>query len=254
MSKQNSTKISVKSDGVELSVDGPASQRLAHALMDFISPVTEGFGLLGTWARGARVEAALRATARAKQICLEHDIEISPISPKLILPLIEGASLEDPNDENSLTEMWAHLLANAAVKEEKIQLHFSKILESIGHEEVCFLNAISNQITTDRLQSVRGKLGYYAAQLSDEEIRENWNTDIGQSFSVYSRSDYSSKGTIQSVLGANWIDENYSSILLLKQLGLVDLKSHLDDVEYMSIYLTPIGDEFVTNCTTVSKK
>ena len=254
MGEKTTTEISIGKDSVSLKTDGSAADRLAHAALDFLSPATEVFGYLGTVVRGRRIEAGLKATLRAKKICDDNGIEIQTVSSKLFLPWLEGASLENPNDENSLTEMWAYLLANAAVKEQKILLLFSECLRKIGHQEVVLLNALYKQVTTDKIVSVQGKLTYYAAQLAEEEIRANWSGDHGQSLTVFDRDDGLSKFSVKGNLGENWIEENYSSILLLKQLGLVDLQSHLDDSIYMSLYLTPIGDEFVTCCQTVKSK
>ena len=249
---QNGTEISVNKDGFSIKTDGDASDRLANAALDFLSPITETTGLLGTLVRGVRVNAALKATLRAKKICEENGVDIKAVSPKLFMPWLEGASLEDINDDYSLTEQWAYLLANAAANERKILILFAGFLKSIGHQEVKLLKALYNQVTTDKLTTARGKFGYYADQLSEEETRLNWTSDHGQSLTVFDRGDGLSKFSVQGNLGQNWVEENYSSVLLLKQLGLVDLQSHLDDSIYMSLYLTPIGDEFVTCCQTVS--
>ena len=108
------TEISLGKDGFSFKTDGEASQRLANAALDFLSPITEGAGLLGTKLRGYRMEAALQSTVRAKKICEENCLAINPVPPKFLLQWVEGASLEDTSDVQNLSEMWAQLLANAA--------------------------------------------------------------------------------------------------------------------------------------------
>jgi len=121
--EKDSTEISVSKDGFGFKTDGDAASRLAHAALDFLSPITEGTGFLGTKLRGYRMEAALKATLRAKEICEENNLPINPVPPKFLLQWIEGASMEDVEEVESLTEMWANLL----VSESTTQLENSQI-------------------------------------------------------------------------------------------------------------------------------
>jgi len=61
---------------------------------------------------------------------------------KTLFPLLEGASLDE--DEN-LHDMWAALLANAALDEKKVPPGFVAILKEMSPDEAMLLRWISEQ-------------------------------------------------------------------------------------------------------------
>ena len=62
------------------------------------------------WARVWRFERAIRLFKRVKKMAAAAQIDVNPVAPNLIFPIIEAASLA--NDD--LQESWAALLTNAA--------------------------------------------------------------------------------------------------------------------------------------------
>ena len=135
------TKISIGKDGFSFETDSEASERLANAALDFLSPISEGAGFLGTKLRGYRMEAALKAMLRAKQICDENDLKIKPIPPKFLLQWVEGASLEDVENESSLTELWAKILVSVSQNTAQNHLTMISILKKMNGDDarVCLL-------------------------------------------------------------------------------------------------------------------
>lgn len=77
-----------------------------------------------------RARRAAAAIAGAKQMLDDCGITPQPISPKLLVPLAEAASLED---EDELTIRWAALLANAAAGSRGAPVHprFPSVLQQM---------------------------------------------------------------------------------------------------------------------------
>src|SRR6266568_709406 len=66
------------------------------------------------------------------------------VPPKILFPLLEGASFEEDED---LHTMWAALLANAASpgNAEKVRPGFLAILKQMAPDEAALLNRIANK-------------------------------------------------------------------------------------------------------------
>ena len=72
--------------------------------------VMEANALIGDQIRFWRWRNQLRILERANDILKQKGISPKKVSPKVLVPLIEAASLED---DPSLQEMWARLIASA---------------------------------------------------------------------------------------------------------------------------------------------
>lgn len=85
-----------------------------------------------------RVERCFEKTARMTQ-----DTGVTPqaVPPKLLLPILQGASVEENED---LHTMWAALLANAASPEnaQKVRPGFTAILKQMAPDEALLLKWI----------------------------------------------------------------------------------------------------------------
>ncbi len=157
------TEISLGKDGFSFKTDGEASQRLANAALDFLSPITEGAGFLGTKLRGYRMEAALEATIRAKAICKENNLSINPVPPKFLLQWVEGASMEDIEGEDNLVELWARVLCAEVTTGDPNALIFVDILRKIHKEHAEYLSGMFKNTDDKLLRNVRKYIGqdYY---------------------------------------------------------------------------------------------
>ncbi len=85
--------------------------RLVDALTDAIRPFTEGRGLRADLIRLQREEVALEVVRRAKKRIALEQMDVRPIPLKILVPLLEQASLEEP--ESELIEKWSELLVSA---------------------------------------------------------------------------------------------------------------------------------------------
>lgn len=93
------------------------------ALTQFVGPA---FKHLGEQA----LERAKQVASKAASYLNAVEREPKPIEPKLLIPMVQAASLET---DNTLTEKWAALLANAAdpAPRETVQPGFAEVLRQL---------------------------------------------------------------------------------------------------------------------------
>jgi hypothetical protein len=110
--------------------------RLVDALTDLIRPFTESRGLKADLLRVQREEVAIEIAKKAHpRIQIEHGV-VQPVKPKLLVPLFEKGSCEDPHD-TVMIDRWANLLASASLKL-SVQPRFVSILEELsGSQAEC---------------------------------------------------------------------------------------------------------------------
>lgn len=106
---------------------GPAADEVAEMWRDRI--------------RAYRYDRQVKLLEKVEKIAKEHRLKLGPVPPKILFPLLEGASMED-NEE--LHTMWAALLANAASADyaHKVRPGFIATLQQMAPDEAAVLNWI----------------------------------------------------------------------------------------------------------------
>ena len=145
---------------------GPAADEVAEIWRDQV--------------RVYRYGRQLALLEKAEKMAQEAGFAPQAVPPKILFPLLEGASFED--DEN-LHDMWAALLANAASPQntEKARLGFVATLRHMSSDEAALLNWIYD--TTDdspplnqiRLIEAYARLGFGPRDASgrNEQVEES---------------------------------------------------------------------------------
>lgn len=99
---------------VKAQVPPDSTGRLVDALTDAIRPFTEARGLRADQIRLQREEVLIKiARLAAERRGLEREAEFEPVPTKVLVPLLEKASLEDGDDEEMVAR-WAELLLSAS--------------------------------------------------------------------------------------------------------------------------------------------
>ncbi len=126
-------KIDVTSTALEKGID------VATGFVNkLVNPSVEELGLLirdqvSLW----RFSNQIRILNKAKALCEKNNITIKAISPKLLCPYLEKASLED---DDVLQEKWAYLLVNMVDSKQNLQSHvFPYILSQLSKDEFLLL-------------------------------------------------------------------------------------------------------------------
>lgn len=121
--------VNIKSSTVEKALD------LVKDFLDkIIGPTAEELGLLaGDGVRFWRVRNQIRILQKAKTLVETYDIQIKEIPIKILVPLLENASLEG---DETLQDKWANLIVNMVDSELNLQNHiFPYLLSQISIEE-----------------------------------------------------------------------------------------------------------------------
>jgi len=124
-------------------------------------------------------------TARA--IAAEHNLNLGQVPPKILFPLLEGASLEE---NEQLDDMWAALLANAAssVHAERVRPGFIATLKQMSPDEEALFLAIAQSYADmkvfddNHLMNVYASIGYAPAQRNSREEQAVDQCDFSQPF------------------------------------------------------------------------
>lgn len=140
--------LNISSETLNKGIDA-ARDAAKEFLGKLIMPSVEEVGLLiqdkvKMW----RLNNQIKMLNKARTICEQNKINIRSISPKLIAPLLEGASLEE--DEN-MQEKWAALLSNLIDSEQNIQNHvFPYMLSQLSSNEVSALDEFFSECGKQR--------------------------------------------------------------------------------------------------------
>jgi len=127
----------------ELKAEIPASAsgNLINALTDLIRPISERRGLRADMLRLQREEVLIEIAKRARARLEIERAPIEPIPNKFLIPFLEKASLEDPDDE-FMIEMWSQLLAGAATRKAARNNRFVSIMEELNGRQANLLRSI----------------------------------------------------------------------------------------------------------------
>lgn len=108
-----------------------------------LSPAIEEVGLiLKDEIAVYRFKNQIKLLTKTKAICESNGISPKAISPKLLLPLLDYASLED---DEIIQEKWAILLSNLADSDQNIDNHvLPHLLSQISRSEYLFLENVIN--------------------------------------------------------------------------------------------------------------
>jgi hypothetical protein len=210
-------KIDISSKTVEKSLDVAKD-----FLQKLIGPSIEEAGLLmrdsvAMW----RFKNQINVLHRASEICARRGITPSPISIKLLCPLLESASLEDTP---KLQVKWSILLSNMVDSEKNIQNHvFPYILSQLSRKEFDGLEAL--------IQEKRGRVIKLSERLSKtrESIQEPKSAiyrkmdELGkQRAAEQDQSDSNQSKAGPSQLNAQWFD---------CLLAIMELEQESDKIE-----------------------
>ncbi|QNH62212.1 Abi-alpha family protein [Hymenobacter sediminicola] len=117
--------------------------------------VEEMGGMVADYVRIHRLGKQIKAFTRSQQMLTDAGLTPSPIAMKTLWPLMEGISIED-ND--SLSEKWAALLANAASPNgsEVVEPSFADVLKQLTPTQALILDHLYEQVDGRLMQQERG--------------------------------------------------------------------------------------------------
>jgi len=130
------------------------AETVRKLIAPFLEPVSSEAGLyVAEKIRFVRFQNSLRVLEQASQLLANYGINPKAVNLKLLVPILEGAGLEDNDD---LIEKWSGLLASAASGGEVLPA-FARILAELGPDEAKILDHIADH--SKRLEVMAGE-GY----------------------------------------------------------------------------------------------
>lgn len=220
-----------------------------------LGPVTNELGeLFADNVRNYRAQNAQNILKKSQEICETKKINIKPIAPKILLPVLENASLEEDGD---MQNVWAAMIANLADTSKNLNNNiFPYLLNQVSKSEYIFL---SEQITeiirleeaakalpsgTDNMPRWYG-LGASARRTLEEKVKEAalTNRDKG---SIHYRFDIAFKEytTKVSKLSANH--------LVHQKYLLADISEYLETVDNNKISNIELQNLIRLGCITIN--
>jgi hypothetical protein len=124
-------------------ISDPEARRGVEALAG-TSPIREALEYLGDFIRGRRAQSQAKVLEKTFSAISEAGLEARGVVPaKTLVPLLEYASLEEPDDDK-MVERWSHLLARALAEtgEDVIPPSFPHVLRQLEPVEALFLESL----------------------------------------------------------------------------------------------------------------
>jgi hypothetical protein len=132
-----------------------AFEHITDIFNKLAGPLASEVGMmLGDKARAYRMRNWLRCERRICEMLGEAELEPHEIPPRQFLPMVEAASLED---DATLQELWAALIANTATSVRETPSAFITFLEELSPSEATFLNAFWERTNLLLIEHIEGE-------------------------------------------------------------------------------------------------
>jgi hypothetical protein len=199
---------------------GPAADELAEMWRDQV--------------RLYRYERQLKCVEKAERMAQEAGFTPQAVPPKILFPLLEGASFEDNED---LHTMWAALLANAASPHDspRVRAGFIATLRQLSPDEALLLRFIFDRVVQP---------------LTDQNFDAPvWASELVKPFAAlgFGEIKQAADGTVQSI---EWDISRLGTCLdsLVAEQLIARRADLLADRSLAAYSLTFRGQEFVNVC------
>jgi hypothetical protein len=219
-------------------------------------PLAEELGLMfGDKAREYRVRNWISVEKQVRQMLAEANAEPHSIPPRQFLPLLEGASLED---EPTLQERWAALIANFATSDFDMPAVFIEFLKELSPIEAIALNRMWEAVVeTAQIDAPAFTCASVSLLLRDVLVISE--DDMKPFFDDL----IASKGQHLGFAPDSLVDvavPREISIANLVRLGILERFNVGDNLQYMPTNrfemryrFTPLGWYFVHSCQALQK-
>jgi hypothetical protein len=166
-------------DTVEIVKSG-AFDRATELLHKLAGPMFDEFGaMLGDKVRVYRVKNLIKTFQETERLLCEAGLRAGAVPPRLLLPIIENCSIED-ND--SLQELWAGLLATASQQTDSVSPSFVETLKQLTPDEARHLKRVCETLQ----ESSKNKLTANTA-ITPYAFTKAWGAPSGVSADTFER-------------------------------------------------------------------
>lgn len=260
---------------VKTEIPKESSGRFIDSLVDIFRPFSEARGLKADHIRLQREDVLIEIAKKARDRIVVEKILTEPLPLKVIVPLLEKASLEDTSDDYMMAK-WAELLVSGATKK-KITTRLVTLLSEINSDQAKLLDEIffkkakedsplkdfdglKFDIGDDELYSLfKSYHSAYGGPEHDIVVRQNLFMSLLRLLSE--------NPGLQLVTGGVWLRTNHLvmrnhmmpksdtlDVNVLVSLNLLERRKFnyiTDDLEFRMEYcqISDLGIDLITRCT-----
>jgi hypothetical protein len=257
---------------IKASVPSKAAGRLVDSLTDMIRPFSERRGLKADQIRLQREDVLIEIAKKARQRILEEKKIVHPVGNKLLVPLLEKASLEEKSNK-IMIDYWSNLLTTAATDKRSVSPRYISILSELTGKQAILLGKIINRIKgrpIDNFELALDNLwGVDEPGIIIELNRDGINHDVDEIFDIVIRCLYINGVVIDTVIlnrdKEQWdtptqmaelfpCDKFRIDLNILESLGLIKDMSFRDRCwggYHLSVFfykVTPLGMDLYAIC------
>lgn len=223
----------------------------------FEKPLSEVGNIRSDWMKYYRYKNFLAILDRVDALHKKRRLEGKPIpiAPRIAIPLLEAAAVE--NDE-SLKELWARLIANGTDKTKAVKIHpsYIEIIKQLSPDEAKIIEAFSKEksypyIFEDAVTLDTNTTGNYRLQNRDtfygiKELYGQLCSKLGLAYPENGISYLDNLMRLRLVEVDYYIDQELKSNSSLQYEPDVSIRLIQTRTEYLKI--TDFGDNFVEAC------
>ena len=127
-----------------------AISKFSDLINKLAGPLAEEFGLmLGDKVRVYRVKNWIKTVEKTERLLREARLSAHAVPPRLLLPIMEASSVED---NETLQDMWAGLLATASQDTDAVSPSFVETLKQLTPDEARYLHRLHNDALKEKRQ------------------------------------------------------------------------------------------------------
>lgn len=151
-------------------------QSVGDLLKRIAGPLADEIGeSLGVVARHYRFKLALKMLQKTQRMLREAGIAPQAVPPRLFLPIMDGASIEDDEDLHS---RWAALLANAATSPTLVHPSYVEILKQLTPEDARLLDKLHDSCKAKRSRTVTPWVDLITYAERERRVAEGENPEV----------------------------------------------------------------------------
>jgi Abortive infection alpha len=125
--------------------------------------------------RPYRIRLAAKMFQKTQRMLKEIGVTPHVVPPRLFLPLMENASIQDNED---LHTRWAALLANAATSPNLVHPSFIEILKQLAPEDAIYLDRIYDHVQSKKNSRVTPWIESITIAERDRRTKEGENPEV----------------------------------------------------------------------------
>ncbi len=137
--------------------------------------VKEGGGILADTVRFWRWKNQVNIIKKVKEKVEKSGLAKKQVPLKILLPLIENSALEE---EETIQDKWANILANAVTAQKEIKPNYAEILKELSSLEIVILDKLFDESNREQNYQKRRQMQFSKQKISEIFKLSNEQADL----------------------------------------------------------------------------